>query len=105
VPFADPPRRLLEENLWRATRFGLDGRFIDLDRAVEIPARAAIESLLAWTAPARAEHAIEPALPERNGAQRQRAAFEGGADLAEVYAAIVAETRQSYAYPQEVPAP
>jgi carboxylate-amine ligase len=105
VPFCDPPRRLIEENLWRATRFGLDGRFIDLDRAVEIPARAAIESLLAWTAPARAEHAIEPALPERNGAQRQRAAFEGGADLAEVYAAIVAETRQSYAYPQEVPAP
>ena len=33
VPFEDPPRRLIEENFWRAIRYGLDGRMIDLDRA------------------------------------------------------------------------
>ena len=31
VPFADPAPRLIEENMWRAIRFGLDGRLIDLD--------------------------------------------------------------------------
>ncbi|HLH14584.1 MAG TPA: YbdK family carboxylate-amine ligase, partial [Solirubrobacteraceae bacterium] len=42
VPFEDPPPpRLIEENMWRAIRFGLDGRLIDLDRGEEYPARAA----------------------------------------------------------------
>ena len=31
VPFSDPAPRLIEENMWRAIRFGLDGRLIDLD--------------------------------------------------------------------------
>jgi carboxylate-amine ligase len=72
VPFDDPPRWLVEENLWRATRFGLDGQLIDLERAEEYPAREAIERLAAWTAPLRAELGIELTFPERNGAQRQR---------------------------------
>ena len=38
----------------------------------EYPARAAIDRLLAWTAPVRAELGIDPVFPERNGAQRQR---------------------------------
>ena len=59
--------------MWRAIRFGLDGRLIDLERGEEYPARAAIERLAAWTAPVRAELGIEPPFPERNGAQRQRA--------------------------------
>src|SRR5919112_3776714 len=72
VPFADHPRRFVEENFWRAIRYGLDGALIDLDRAEEFPAAAAIERLLAWTAPVRAELGIEPAFPGANGAQRQR---------------------------------
>jgi carboxylate-amine ligase len=72
VPFVDPPPRLIEENMWRAIRYGLDGRLIDLERGEEYPAREAIERLAAWTAPVRAELGIEPAFPERNGAQRQR---------------------------------
>ena len=98
----DLPRRVLEENLWRAIRFGMDGRLIDLERLEEVPAAAAVEGLLAWTAPVRAEPGLDPAPPHRNGAQRQRAALDGGATMAEVYAAAVAETRQTYA--QEVPA-
>jgi carboxylate-amine ligase len=104
VPFADPHRRLVEENFWRAIRYGLDGRFIDFARREEIPAAAAVEGLLGWTAPVRGELGIDLAVPERNGSQRQRARLEAGAGLAEVYAATVAETRQSYAHPQEVPA-
>jgi carboxylate-amine ligase len=100
VPYADPPPRLIEENMWRAIRFGMDGRLIDIQRAEEYPARAAIERLGAWTAPIRAELGIELSFPERNGAQRQRQMIEAGATREEVFAASVNETRQSYS--QEV---
>ncbi len=97
VPFADPTPRVVEENVWRAIRFGLDGRLIDLERVEEYPAREAVERLAEWTAPVRGELGIELAFPERNGAQRQRTMIEAGADRREVFAASVAETRQTYA--------
>lgn len=100
LPFTDPPPRLIEENMWRAIRYGLDGALIDLERAEEYPARRAIDRLLAWTAPVRGELAIDPAFPERNGAQRQRQLIEAGATREEVFAASVNETRASY--PEEV---
>jgi carboxylate-amine ligase len=96
VPFADPAPRMIEENMWRAIRFGLDGRLIDLEREQEYPARAAIERLAAWTAPIRAELGIDLAFPERNGAQRQRQLIEAGATREAVFAASVNETRQTY---------
>jgi carboxylate-amine ligase len=96
VPFADHPRRFLEENFWRAIRHGQDGALIDLDRGVEFPAASAGERLLAWTAPVRAELGIDPVFPAMNGAQRQRRAIDAGADMREVYAASVKETRQTY---------
>jgi glutamate---cysteine ligase / carboxylate-amine ligase len=100
VPHDDLPPRLLEENLWRAIRYGLDGRLLDLRAQREYPAREAIERLAAWTEPVRAELGVELAFPERNGAQRQRRMIEAGASRAEVFAAAVAETRSTYS--QEV---
>jgi carboxylate-amine ligase len=94
---APAPGRLIEENLWRAIRYGLDGRMIDLERGEEFPAGVVPDRLMAWTAPARALLGINPELPARNGAQRQRAALEGGASLEEVYASEVAETQRTYA--------
>jgi len=102
VPFDDPPPRLVEENIWRAIRHGLDGRMIDLARGAEISTRAALEQLWTWSAPVRAELRIDAALDGPNGAQRQRAALRDGAGLHEVYAATVRETMTTYA--QEVPA-
>jgi carboxylate-amine ligase len=96
VPFADPPGRLVEENLWRAIRHGMDGALLDVDARREVPAATAVEGLLAWTEPVRAELGLEPGLPARNGAQRQRAARESGLDLREVYALCVRETAESY---------
>jgi len=96
VPFEDPAPRMIEENMWRAIRFGLDGRLIDLELAQEYPAAGAIERLAAWTAPVRAELGIEPAFPPLNGAQRQRRLIDAGATPHEVYAASVAETRATY---------
>jgi glutamate---cysteine ligase / carboxylate-amine ligase len=100
LPFDDPAPRLIEENMWRAIRFGLDGRLIELSSGEQYPAREAIERLAAWTTPVRGELGIELAFPERNGAQRQRQMIEAGASREEVFAASVAETRQTYA--QEV---
>jgi carboxylate-amine ligase len=96
VPLAEEPPRLIEENMWRAIRYGLDGRLIDLQRGEEYPARAAIERLLRWTAPVRGELGLEPTFPECNGAQRQRRMIDAGATREEVFAASVAETRQTY---------
>ena len=97
VPHADPPNRLVEENFWRAIRFGLDGRMIDLERGEEFPGSAVVDRLLAWTAPARAVLGIDPELPEENGAQRQRRSLAEGASIEEVYAAEVEETRLTFA--------
>ena len=100
----DAPGRVLEENLWRATRRGLDGRLIDVASGTEYPAAEAVERLLEWTAPVRGELGIDPSLPELNGAQRQRRLIEAGAGMEEVYAAWVAETRETYPVhdPEEV---
>ena len=91
------PGRVLEENFWRAVRYGLDGKLIDLALEREFPAAAVADRLLAWTAPARAALGIEPELPTENSAQRQRRAVERGASLEEAYAAEVAETQRTYA--------
>lgn len=86
--------------MWRAIRYGLDGRLLDLDAAEEYPARAAIDRLGAWTAPVRTELGIDLAFPERNGAQRQRRMIDAGATREEIFAASVQETRATYS--QEV---
>jgi len=102
-PMPDHPRRLLEENLWRAIRHGQEGRMIDLDTLREQPTPAAIQSLMRWTEPVRAELGISDLrLPERNGAQRQRAGLDAGDTMQEVFARTVDETQQTYA--QEAPA-
>jgi glutamate---cysteine ligase / carboxylate-amine ligase len=104
VPFEDPAPRLIEENLWRAVRHGMDGNLLDLDAGIEIPTVAAVERLADWTAPIRVELGIDaPRIGERpNGAQRQMAARVAGADLREVYASTVRETAETYGPAAEV---
>ena len=99
---APPPGRLIEENLWRAIRYGLDGDMIDLERGEAFPAAALSDRLLAWTEPARAALGLDLELPERSGAQRQRRELENGASMTEVFAAEVTETQRTYAA-EEVP--
>jgi carboxylate-amine ligase len=92
------PGRLIEENMWRAIRYGQDGRLLDLeaDRIEEYDASEALERLRAWTG-------ADVALPGLNGAQRQRRLIDSGATPAEVYAACVRETLATY--PAEEPVP
>jgi len=88
--------REIEENLWRAIRYGMGGKMIDFERREEIPTRAAVERLLEWTAPARKHAGIDVALPEQNGAQRAYAALGDGAGVEEIYRESVAETQRTY---------
>ena len=97
VPFAHTPGRLLEENVWRALRYGLDGEMIDFDSERTYPTAEALGRLLRWTEPVRSELGIEVNLPAHNGAQRQRQLLESGASLFDVYADAVAQTRATYA--------
>jgi glutamate---cysteine ligase / carboxylate-amine ligase len=85
------PGRLIEENMWRALRHGLDGKLLDLEAPVieEFPASEALDRLRAWSG-------VDPVLPELNGAQRQRRMIDAGATPAEVYAACVRETQATY---------
>jgi len=87
-PLPDHPHRLIEENMWRAIRYGLAGELIDLDRGVAVPARARIEQLLEWVAPAAEEIGAAPflAVPAANAAERQLARLAEGASLEEIYA-------------------
>jgi gamma-glutamyl:cysteine ligase YbdK (ATP-grasp superfamily) len=82
----------------------MDGKLIDVESAREIPARIAIERLLGWTEPARAELKLDPHLDtlERmldsgNGAQRQWRRHEAGEAMRDIYAAGVRETCASFA--------
>jgi carboxylate-amine ligase len=99
--------RYVEENLWRAIRYGLDGKLVDWARGEEVPAPDAIRALVELVAP----HArllglgphladVERMLVEGNGAQQQIRALAAGATLEEVYAESVAKAR-----PAGVPAP
>ncbi len=93
VPFEPQPGRVLEENLWRAIRFGLDGKLIDLAAGTEYNAAGTADRLLSWTAPMRAELGIEPQIPARNTAQTLR---EEGAELREMFASSLDLTAATY---------
>ncbi len=92
-PLAD---REIEENLWRAIRYGMSGKTIDFRRGVEVETRQVLEEVLAWTEPARSRLGIEVELPERNGAQRAREAREGGVSIEDIYRDAVGETKRTY---------
>jgi carboxylate-amine ligase len=93
----DLPARLIEENMWRAIRYGLDGKLLDIEAAAtggldaiqEYPAAEALDRLRAWSG-------VDMALPELNGAQRQRRLIDAGATPAEVYADSLRETQATY---------
>ena len=98
APLAD---REIEENLWRAIRYGAGGRMIDWRRGEEVPTRALLEQVLVWCEPARTQLGIDLALPERNGAQRAREALDAGVSIEDIYRDAVAETRRTYSGSQQ----
>jgi len=93
-PVVPLPHRYIEENFWRAIRWGLPGELIDFERGEAIPARQRLEELIEWAMPAAEEigAASYLSLPDRNAAERQIERFEDGASLEEIYAEQVKAT-------------
>ena len=93
-PVEQLPHRLIEENFWRAIRYGLAGELIDFARGESIPARQRLEELVEWVLPAADEIGATPylAVPEQNAAERQIQRFEAGGSLEEIYAEQVRAT-------------
>ena len=87
------PHRLIEENLWRAIRYGLAGDMIDLDTGRVLPTRQRLEELAVWIQPVAEELGAAPFIlvPSANAAQRQIDRYERGATLGEIYADEIVE--------------
>jgi carboxylate-amine ligase len=95
-PLPDYPGHLIEENLWRAIRYGMSGELIDLGafpHARVRPARAALEELVAWVVPVAEEIGAGAFLsvPAVTAAERQIARVESGETLETIYADEVLE--------------
>jgi carboxylate-amine ligase len=101
-PLPAHPGRLIEENMWRAIRHGLEGRMIDLDRGIDRPTSEAIEDLLRWSESTHDDLGLTPFLARvtamlagGNGAMWQIARFAELRDSAALHAEIVERTRRS----------
>jgi carboxylate-amine ligase len=85
------PHRLIEENFWRAIRYGLSGELIDLSTGNVRPAREHLERLAAWVEPVADELGAPLEIPMANSAERQIAQHAEGMTLREIYARQVLE--------------
>ena len=92
-------RRLLDENRWRASRYGIDGKLIDFGREAEVETRSLLNELLEFVSTEVDELGsnnemahVERIMREGTGADRQLAAFERTHDMKAVVDHIVAET-------------
>ena len=110
VTFRMYPRRLIDENRWRASRYGLDGKLIDFGRKCEVDERALLHEMLEFIATevdelgSHAELAhIERIMREGTGADRQLAVWERTRDMKAVVDNIVAETHEGLNLSQAQP--
>ena len=95
-------RRVIEENRWRASRYGLDGKLIDFGRNREVETRSLINEILEFIAPEVIELGseremahIERIMREGTGADRQIAAWEVRHEIKDVVDQITNETYES----------
>jgi carboxylate-amine ligase len=95
----------LDENIWRATRYGLDGNLIDFQTGTEIPTPEAILELIDYTGDVHKRLGlvdyishIPLFMSKGNGAQKQIRVFEQTGDIAAVNADAVSRSRFDYAF-------
>src|SRR5215212_8013338 len=95
-------RRLIEENKWRAARWGIDGKLVDFGRRSEVPMRELALELLEFVDDvvdelgSRAEVAyVKTILTEGTSADRQLRVYRETGDLRAVVRGVVEETRDS----------
>ncbi len=93
------PRNLVQENKWRAARYGLDGSLIDFGKRMEVPARALMEELLAFVDPVVDElgsrqelETVRRILQVGTGADRQLSVFHREGNAKAVVDHLIQET-------------
>jgi carboxylate-amine ligase len=101
VSFRIYHRRVIDENRWRASRYGLDGKLIDFGRKCEVETRSLIHEILEFISAEVDELGslreighIERILRGGTGADRQLAVWERTQDMKAVVDQIVAETNE-----------
>ena len=94
-------RDLIEENRWRASRYGLDGKMIDFGKSQEVPTRALVRELLEMIGEEIDEldtrsaiAPIERMLENGTSADRQLRVFAATSDLKAVVDHLIAETKE-----------
>jgi len=96
------PTALVEENKWRAVRYGLDGQLMDLGKQRQVPARELIREIIEWfisdvVDELGTRNEVSYAfkiLEEGNSADRQKKVFEKTKDLRAVVDHLVKETKE-----------
>jgi carboxylate-amine ligase len=96
-------RALVEENKWRAARYGIEGRLIDFGKRQEVPMRDLALELLAFVddvvdelGSRSALSYIHTILREGTSADQQLAVYKKTGDLRQVVRWLVAETRAGH---------
>ena len=96
------PAALVEENKWRAVRYGLDGNLVDFGKEQELPARELIRELIEWFladvldelgSRKEVEYAYR-ILEEGASADRQIATFRRTGELKDVVDQLIAESAE-----------
>jgi carboxylate-amine ligase len=96
------PAEVIEENKWRAVRYGLEGKLIDFGKQQELPARDLIRELIEWFigdvvdelgSRREVEYAYQ-ILEEGSSADRQLATFRRTGDLKGVVDQLIRETSE-----------
>jgi carboxylate-amine ligase len=97
------PRALVEENKWRAARYGIDGRLIDFGKRREVPMRELALELLEFVddvvdelGSRRALSYVHTILSEGTSADRQLQVYKQTGDLRAVVRWLVDETRAGH---------
>jgi carboxylate-amine ligase len=95
-------RALIEENKWRAARYGIEGKLIDFGREAEVPVRELmlelmelIDDVVDDLGSRGAVEYIHTILNEGTSAERQLRVYEQTGDLKDVVRHLVMETRAS----------
>jgi len=102
LTFREYGTALIEENKWRAIRYGLDGKLIDFGKQAELPARDLIRELITWFiddvldelgSRKEVEYAFR-ILEEGTSADRQLATYQRTGDIRDVVDQLVRETAE-----------
>jgi glutamate---cysteine ligase / carboxylate-amine ligase len=101
-------RALIEENKWRAARYGIEGKLIDFGKEEEVPMKRLIPELLELVddvvddlGSRSAVNYVQTILSEGTSAERQLRVFHETGDLKAVVRHIVAETRAGAVEPRQ----